>query len=187
MIQFTKTKIAVIGGSKIIHNEKLLNGLKKLGKKIDIEKNIIQYGGGTVGMMCIIPREFDKNGGEVIGINWSYFKKRDAKENEIQEIIGKEIIMDEFRDRQHELIKTSDKFICLPGGIGTLSEVCDIIINNTGNLWEKPKTLIIYNFNDFYEPLKHMLNNFVKNNLLHHPENLHVHFVDNIDGILNLI
>ncbi|VVU95634.1 Possible lysine decarboxylase [seawater metagenome] len=178
-----KTKIGVIGGSKKIDNPKLLNNLKKIGESINIKKNKIQYGGGSMGMMSIVPKAFYESRGEVLGINWQYFKERDT----ISEIIGKEILFDEFRDRQHHLIETSDIFLCLPGGIGTLSEVCDILIKNSGHIWENPKKLIIYNFENFYDPLEKQINNFINFELLHFPEELNVHFVENVDDIIKLI
>lgn len=176
-----KKKIGIIGGSKKIENKSLIKSIETLGKRIDIKNNEILYGGGNVGMMCIIPKEFNKRGGLVTGINWKTFKDLEgASEN----IIGKEIVYDEFRDRQHHLLDKSDLFMCLPGAVGTLSEVCDILIKNTGKFNDNPKKILIYNFNNFYQPLKELIETFKKHNLLHVPEKLQIYFINNIEEIL---
>ena len=123
--------------------EKLIN----LANHINIDKYNIWYGGGESGIMEIIPKQFSNNGGNVYAVDAKQFVDKYG----IPSFIKKTIVKDTFEERQLQLINKSDIVICLPGGVGTLSELFDILVNNDVN--DKNIPIIIYNYNHFYDDI----------------------------------
>jgi uncharacterized protein (TIGR00730 family) len=144
-----KINLGIIGGHIIIDDNSLVNNIKCIGNNLNINKFKIYYGGNT-GLMNLIPSRFYKSGGIVSSINWSGFKEDRTN-------IGEEIVYDKFRDRQYYLLKNCEMFLCLPGGIGTLSELIDIVLYNSDFYREHPRLIIIYNYKGFYDVFEHML------------------------------
>lgn len=143
-----KTNIVIFGGSnKPPFFDDLKNNLVNLANNIDIDKYDIWYGGGDSGLMGIIPKRFSDNGGYVYAINAKQFVDKYG----IPPFIKKTIIKDTYDERQLELINKSDIVICLPGGVGTLSELFDTFVNNIYN--NKNINIIIYNYNNYYNDI----------------------------------
>jgi len=179
-----KINLGIFGGSCDGNDDKMLTNIKYIGNNIDINKYKICFGGGNDGIMAMVPKIFSDRGGEVIGINWTEFTKYGSQK------FGEEILHDTFRDRQYNLLMKSDIFLCLPGGLGTLSEIIDVLMNNSSRFWgnkETKKQIIIYNYNNFYDPIKKMLEVHEKNNFLHNPDKLSVVFYNDYNDIINIL
>ena len=58
------------------------------------------------------------------------------------------------------MYKKSDAFIALPGGIGTIDEVFEVIATNI--LTKSTKLLILLNYNKFWDSLINLLNTNIK-------------------------
>ena len=58
------------------------------------------------------------------------------------------------------MYNNSDAFIVLPGGIGTIDEVFDVIATNI--LTKKNKLLILLNYKNFWDTLIKLLNTNIK-------------------------
>jgi uncharacterized protein (TIGR00730 family) len=75
----------------------------------------------------------------------------------------------EFTETMHErktkYLENIDGLVALPGGSGTLEELMEAITLKRLGLFTKP--IIILNTNNFYEPLKDMLNKCVSENFMH--------------------
>ena len=59
------------------------------------------------------------------------------------------------------MIDKSDVFIALPGGIGTLNEIFEVINKNLLN--EIDKKIYLINDNSFWKPLEELINTSQKN------------------------
>ena len=141
-----KKKLVIFSGSnKHIQDEDLKNNLDFIGKNLNTEKFEIWYGGGNSGLIDIIPKEFYNNKGNVYSIDAKQF----VSDND--EIFGERYIMDTFNDRQEKLINSTDLYLCLPGGVGTMSELFEVLVNNDVN--SKNLAIILYSYNGFYDDI----------------------------------
>ena len=69
-----KKTIGIFSGSKNpLNYNSIKTELQKLAKRINIDKFNIVYGGGDSGLMGIIPKQFNKIGGDVTGFNIQEF------------------------------------------------------------------------------------------------------------------
>ena len=83
------------------------------------------YGGASIGLMGAIARATHEKGGRVLGVIPEFFRDKDknfeySKADEL-------IIVETMRIRKAIMDERADAFIALPGGIGTLEEVIEIL------------------------------------------------------------
>ena len=107
------------------------------------------YGGASIGLMGAIARATHEKGGRVLGVIPEFFRDKDknfeySKADEL-------IIVETMRIRKAVMDERADAFIALPGGIGTLEEVIEILSMKQLGLTEKP--LVFVNTNNFYDGL----------------------------------
>lgn len=124
--------------------------LEMMAQSIDISKFVIWYGGGEEGIMSVLPSAFHKKGGKVCSIDWEYFVKNYGSAS-----FSTNYVMDTFEKRQASLIQKGDVYLCLPGGVGTLSELFDVLVYN--DVHKKDKKIILFSFRDFFHPIQHFL------------------------------
>ena len=62
------------------------------------------------------------------------------------------------------MIKLSDIFVCLPGGIGTLDEITEVL--SSAALGEHKKPIFLINTNKFWDPLINLLKHMEENKFI---------------------
>ena len=124
----------------------------KIGKFLSKKKISIIYGGGKVGMMGKISKSAMESGGEVIGIIPKFLNSKEI----IDLSITRTIIVDNMHERKKKLFDLGDAFMILPGGSGTIEEAAEII--SWKYLGIHNKNIIIFNYNNFWDPLIDMYN-----------------------------
>lgn len=81
------------------------------------------YGGGNQGLMGLLADEVLKGGGEVIGVF-----PEGALPNEVEhQGLTQLIRTSSYEERKKKFRDVSDVYIALPGGVGTLDELLEII------------------------------------------------------------
>ena len=129
----SKINLVIFSGSnKLIIDNILINNLNFIANNINIHKYNIWYGGGTSGIMGIIPRKFSERSGQVFSVDSKQFIKNYDPLTYKPEF-GISYVMDTFTKRQNKLVSNGDIYLCLPGGVGTISELFDVLVNNDVN------------------------------------------------------
>ncbi len=111
---------------------------KKLGALMAKNSLRLIYGGGRVGLMGILADSVLENKGEVIGvIPKSLFSKEVVHTGltELHEVSS-------MHERKALMESLSEGFIALPGGFGTLDELCEIITWAQIGIHKKPVALL---------------------------------------------
>mgnify|MGYP000005775033 FL=1 len=129
---------------------------KTIGRELSKRKIKIIYGGANVGLMGLMSDEALKNKGKVIGIALKSFKKWGI----LHKRLTKTFLVNTLQRRKELMYKKSDAFIVLPGGIGTIDEVFDVIATNI--LTKSNKLLILLNYKNFWKKLIELLNTNIK-------------------------
>jgi len=114
------------------------------------------YGGGHAGTMGAVARGTKSVGGTVVGVIPEFMKKRELAYYESDELIT----VDTMRERKRIMAERADAFITLPGGIGTLEEVSEIMVERGLALHRKP--LVLLNQDGYYEGLLAFLERMVR-------------------------
>ena len=112
------------------------------------------YGGSGRGLMGIAARAAAAAGGEVLGIMPRHLIRPErAAEN-----IGTLQIVDSLAERKQRMAEASDLFVALPGGIGTLNELIEMLTLN--DLGLQDKAVILCAQDDFWRPFVAMIERF---------------------------
>ena len=149
--------IAVYCGHQFGKNPQFKRDAMAVGRMLAKNGIRMVFGGGDVGLMGAVATAALKNGGEVIGVSTDdviAMQEPAHEEIEVQ-------VVDGVNERKQIMYEKSDAFIILPGGIGTLNELSDILTMQ--QIGETTKPLFFLNTDGFWNPLtrllKHMLNN----------------------------
>ncbi len=153
-------KICVFCGSSDGNDLAITDAAKKLGE-IFADRNItLVYGAAKIGVMGIIAKSVLDNHGKVIGIIPNFLKRKEVVHLGLSELITTE----NMHERKMKMQAESDGFIALPGGMGTLEELFEIITWLQLGLHKKPIGLL--NINGFYNDLIKMLETMVRKGFL---------------------
>ena len=117
-----------------------------LGKALADADLKLVYGGGGVGLMGAVARAAHTAGGEVLGIIPTFLV---GKERALE--VVEHIIVDNMHERKMLMFQRSDSFIILPGGIGTLEEVIELLSWRRLDLHHMP--VVFYSPDGFWDPL----------------------------------
>jgi uncharacterized protein (TIGR00730 family) len=123
----------------------------------------IVYGGGNVGLMGITADAALAAGGRVIGIIPDHIQKFEVDHTGLTELH----VVDSMHTRKRMMVERSDAFIVLPGGIGTLDEMFEIITWRQLQLHAKP--VIIVNINGFWDPLLALMDHMQNTGFMRKP------------------
>ncbi|MCR4782848.1 MAG: TIGR00730 family Rossman fold protein [Lachnospiraceae bacterium] len=140
--------IAVYCGSNSGNKDIYTKDAKALGEWIGKNGHSLVYGGAKNGLMGVVADAVIENGGEVIGILPNVPLIQERK----QAGLTKYIETDTMAERKTLMIENSDAFVALPGGLGTLDELSEVM--TLSYLKEVKGPIVIYNTDGYYEPLK---------------------------------
>ena len=118
------------------------------------------FGGGDVGLMGTVATAALKNGGTVIGVSTNDVI---AMQEPAHEEIDVQVV-DGVNERKQIMFDESDAFIILPGGIGTLNELTDIM--TLQQIGETDKPLFFLNTNGFWNPLARLIRHMKKHGFM---------------------
>ena len=122
------------------------------------------YGGGTNGIMGQVASATKHAGGHVTGIIPQFLLEHEAKHQ--PELFCDEIIVTEnMHERKQKMFESSDAFLALPGGIGTLEELVEIL--TWAQLERHSKPVGVMNIEDFWSPLFELLDHMKAEGFLH--------------------
>ncbi len=153
-------KICVFCGSSDGNDLAITDTAERLGE-IFAERNItLVYGAAKIGVMGTIAKSVLDNSGKVIGIIPNFLKKKEVVHLGLTELITTQ----NMHERKLKMQEESDGFIALPGGMGTLEELFEIITWLQLGLHQKPIGLL--NINGFYNDLIKMLETMVRKGFL---------------------
>lgn len=177
----TITSLCVFCGSSSGSRPEYIEAARQLGSELVTRDITLVYGGSNIGVMRAIADTVLQMGGRAIGVM-------------PQQLIDKEVahkgltafhVVNSMSERKERMSRFSDAFIALPGGIGTLDELFEVMSWNQLELIDKPMALL--NTCGYWDGLVRFLNHTVdekfvrpehRNNLLvdHDP----IHLLDRL-------
>jgi uncharacterized protein (TIGR00730 family) len=139
--------ICVFCGSSAGSREEYSIKARDLGQ-LFVKKGIsLVYGGSNVGLMRVIADTMMEAGGKVIGVMPHNLIEREVAHKGISEFR----VVGNMSERKAVMEELSDAFIAMPGGIGTLDELFEVMSWNQLELITKPMAL--YNVLGYWDQL----------------------------------
>ncbi|MBC7743158.1 MAG: TIGR00730 family Rossman fold protein [Bdellovibrionaceae bacterium] len=112
-------------------------------KIISADYNLV-YGGGNIGLMGFVATEFLNNKAHVTGVIPGYLNTIEI----LHEHITETQVVDDLHQRKAMMEHLGDVFLILPGGIGTLDELCEVL--TLQSLHRHKKLVCIWNWKNLF-------------------------------------
>ncbi len=109
------------------------------------------YGGGALGLMGVVSNAAIAAGGKVIGIIPTFLRKQEVQNMNLT----RTIVTEGMLDRKQAMIDQSDAFLILPGGLGTLDELFEVL--TWRQLGQIDKPIVLLGEAGFWEPLLELI------------------------------
>lgn len=173
--------IAVYCGHQFGSKTAFVRDAVAVGKFLGKNNIRMVFGGGDVGLMGTVATAALDAGGHVIGVSTrNVIEKQEPVHN------GVEVeIVDGVNERKQKMIELSDAFIILPGGIGTLNELTDIMTMQ--QIGESKKPLFFLNTAGFWVPFVRLFIHMQKNGFIESIHDYNIHGGNTTDELFKKI
>jgi uncharacterized protein (TIGR00730 family) len=149
-------RLCVYCGSSGAVDQRYREAASELGAQLAGAGIGLVYGGGRVGLMGLLADAVLAGGGEVIGIIPA--RLRDA---ELAHLGATElVVVGSMHDRKRLMAERADAFAILPGGVGTLDEMFEILSWKQLGLHDKP--IFLVDIGNYWVPLRALLDHIVE-------------------------
>jgi uncharacterized protein (TIGR00730 family) len=115
-----------------------LDAAQTLGRAIATRGWRLVYGGAQLGLMGAMADAAMAHGGSVTGVIPRALAEREIAHHGLTELVE----TGSMHERKAEMARRADAFLVLPGGLGTLDELCEILTWRLLGIHEKPVVLI---------------------------------------------
>lgn len=169
--------ICVFCGSSDSADPAFLAAARALGEALARADLRLVYGGGGVGLMGACARGAHEADGRVLGIIPDFLVGRERALETVEHVV-----VGNMHERKMMMFEHSDGFVILPGGVGTLEEVVELLSWRRLDLHAKP--VVFYNPRNFWRPLFELFQMTVDENLTPPEFMASWRAVENIDEVV---
>jgi uncharacterized protein (TIGR00730 family) len=169
--------VCLFCGSSNAADAAYLQAAADLGTVLARSRVRLVYGGGGVGLMGAAARACKAEGGRVLGIMPDFLRTREVLYDEVETVV-----VHSMHERKALMFAESDAFVVLPGGIGTLEEVVELLSWRRLDLHRKPTVFV--NIGGFWDPFFALMRHTVDHNLTPAWVTGAWHVVDGVDQVL---
>ena len=181
--------IAVFCGASLPRSEQITEAARQLGRAIARGGHTLLYGGSNLGLMGAMSGAALQEGGRVVGVIPTFFSDDIIHSQPVSELVRVRTLA----ERKEYLIAHSDAFVALPGGIGTLDEVLEVMVANqlglvrdrSGANQSQGKPMILLNLGGYYNPFLAQLDAMRAEGLLRSTAGLTA--VSSVEEMFNLL
>lgn len=150
-----------------------------LGKILADHDVRLVYGGGQVGLMGQIANSVMKNNGKVTGFITQHLHEFERGHTGITNLF----VVDSMHERKRLMFEETDAIAVLPGGFGSLDEICEIITWAQLKLHNKP--IVFVDINKYWSPLFDTFVNHMIEESFVRPEHRQLYdIVDRVEDVL---
>ncbi|MGD1886205.1 MAG: TIGR00730 family Rossman fold protein [Cohaesibacteraceae bacterium] len=149
------TSVCVYCGSRTGESPAYQESAQQLGNALAANGLRLVYGGGSVGLMGIVARAVLDAGGQVTGVIPRFLEEREVMLRRVENLV----ITDDMHERKRRMFDEADAFVALPGGIGTLEEVVEMI--TWAQLGRHKKPVVLADIGGFWGPLTELLDHMI--------------------------
>lgn len=150
--------VCVYCGSSNDADPEFLSAAYEIGGDIARAGMKFVYGGGGVGLMGASARGAHDAKGRVLGIIPGFLRGKEQPFDDVETVV-----VESMHERKMMMFEKSDAFVVLPGGIGTLEEIVELLSWQRLALHDKP--IVFYNPRGFWDPLYELFHHTIREKL----------------------
>ena len=153
-------RICVFTGSSPGARSEYALAAEQFGRELAARGYELVYGGGRVGLMGALADAVLASGGKVIGVIPKVLLAKEVAHGRLTELR----VVASMHERKAMMAELADAFVALPGGLGTLEELCEILTWAQLGLHAKPCGLL--NVCNYFDELLAFLDHAVSERFL---------------------
>jgi uncharacterized protein (TIGR00730 family) len=150
----------------------------RLGRTLAKAGISLVYGGGRVGLMGIMADAALESGGRVIGVIPRHLVEAEVGHGSVSELH----IVASMHERKQKMFELSDAFAILPGGLGTLDEMFEMVTWRQLRLHDKP--IVIVDEDGYWRPLLTLIDAIEADGYARGIKERLLEVVDGVDALL---
>ncbi|MSO89830.1 MAG: TIGR00730 family Rossman fold protein [Rhodospirillaceae bacterium] len=139
------------------------------------------FGGGRVGLMGVVADAALAAGGHVTGVIPKFLEDIEVGHPGVTRLL----VVDSMHTRKRKMFDMSDAFVILPGGLGTLDELFEVLTWRYLGLHAKP--IVIADFDGYWQPLLSQVASQIQNGYTAKEAQKMFSVVDRVEDILPAI
>jgi uncharacterized protein (TIGR00730 family) len=153
-------KVCVFCGSALGRRPAYARSARTLGRALLRRRLGLVYGGGSIGLMGVVADAVMAGGGEVVGVIPRALARKEIAHHGLTRL---EVVAS-MHVRKARMAELADAFVALPGGIGTLEELTEVLTWGYLGLHAKPVGLL--DVAGYWDPLIRLLDHAVDEGFL---------------------
>jgi uncharacterized protein (TIGR00730 family) len=170
--------VCVYCGSSDGNEPRFLEAAERFGTLLARSGVELVYGGASIGVMGAVAKAVLAEGGRVTGIIPEFLTRVEVQLRDVSELI----VTDSMHSRKRQMFERSNAFVALPGGIGTLEEVIEML--TWAQLGRHNRPIVIANLDGFWDPLIELFDHIIKAGFARSNIRRIYSVVDNVEDIL---
>ncbi|MDL2251919.1 TIGR00730 family Rossman fold protein [Odoribacter sp. OttesenSCG-928-J03] len=174
-------KICVFCASSADLSDSFYREAEELGRSIASAGWQIVYGGTKQGLMESLAKGAKEKNGYIKGIIPECIVEMGIADHGISELL----IAPDMKQRKELMRESSDAFIALPGGWGTIEEISEVI--TLKQLGQHTKPIVFINTNGFYDSFLEFISQARDKHFISHKYDDLYQVVENVQEALNAI
>ena len=143
--------IAFYCGSANGHNLTYKSAISEIVEQLAARNISVVYGGGNIGLMGVLGDAATAHGLHITGIIPRSLIDREIAHPGLTELE----VVDTMAQRKTRMEQLADTYIALPGGVGTLEELSEVL--TLQQLGEITGPIVLYNIDGFWTPFVYTL------------------------------
>jgi len=136
------------------------------------------YGGGLIGLMGRVAHAALAAGAHVTGVIPRFLHDREVMMREVTELV----VTADMHERKRIMFERSDAFVALPGGIGTLEELVEMM--TWSQLGQHDKPIVLANVSNFWAPLNELVRHMTEQGFIRPGWDVSYDVVDDVRDIV---
>ena len=138
--------VSVFCASSSKINSTYFKAAEELGIELSKDSISVYYGGGKAGLMGRLADTILRNNGTITGVIPAFMVQRGWNHSGVEQVV-----VPDMHERKKYLTKIADAIIALPGGIGTMEELLEVI--TLKQLGKVLVPIIIVNTSGYFDTL----------------------------------
>jgi uncharacterized protein (TIGR00730 family) len=172
------TRLCVYCGSSGAVEASYREAASELGARLAAAGIELVYGGGRVGLMGLLADAALTTNGKVTGIIPRRLLDAEVAHLGVTELV----VVDSMHDRKRLMAEKADAFAILPGGIGTLDELFEMLSWKQLELHDKP--ILLVDIGGYWAPLRALLDHIVVNGFARPQTRRLLHVVPSVSALM---
>lgn len=173
--------ITVYCGSNPGKNPHFLQAAREVGRWIARSGHALVYGGSSIGLMGELARTVLAEGGQAQGVEPRFFMEAGVAQQGLTHLH----VVEDMSARKAKMIELGDAYIALPGGVGTLEEISEILSRiRLGHAFEP---CCFLNIDGYYDCIKKLLSNMLEEGFIVQKDRDRIHFPETAGECTELV